>query len=98
MLYMYKTRQRQSSHLPCVGGQQLSQLSDRLSSASVSDTDQVNGVTDAGDQCHSVTRQNKPSKAERRRVSVADHMTGWLLDGMLLLDPNTWQQSGDPVQ
>ena len=75
MLYMYKHRQSQSNHLSYVGGQQLSQLSDRLSSASVSDTDQVNGVTDAGDQGQSVTRQDKPSKAQRRRVSVADHMT-----------------------
>ncbi|KAK2185994.1 hypothetical protein NP493_215g05052 [Ridgeia piscesae] len=51
--------------------QKLSQLSDRLSSASVSDTDQVNGVTDAGDQCQSATQQNKPSKAQRRREKKA---------------------------
>lgn len=49
----------------------VSQLTDRLSAASVTDTDQVNGVTDAGDQCQGETRQNKPSKAQRRREKKA---------------------------
>ena len=51
---------------------QVLQLTDRLTSASVTDTDQVDGVTYSGDQSLGVTghpMQNKTNKAQRRRVS-----------------------------
>ncbi|KAI0221134.1 Deubiquitinase OTUD6B [Lamellibrachia satsuma] len=54
--------------------QKVSQLTDRLTSASVTDTDQVDGVTDSGDQSLGVTGhplQNKTSKAQRRREKKA---------------------------